>query len=237
MSKHTITLANFRLSSHRATSYTLGPIDADTLASLTVDPINAPTFQLLVPGPNDLPTSVLIDAQFRDGAIWGYYDLDWENSVQNGGEHPASIANWVSNTLSWDLLHGDTHAFEAYAFSVGYVLGALSSLAQLEQTLALVGIAHLAFLLLLIPPLPFPLLQGAVHEAQSCHDAAIGAYRARVQELRCLGIRWEEAKMLALQGPCVNPNNTKDQSASTLHAQRQTLDAQRSMTADSCEVA
>jgi hypothetical protein len=87
------------------------------------------------------------------------------------------------------------------AWTVGFLLGDLAQLVETERTLALVGIAHLCFLLSCIP-----------HDTSSCdrhrhlagisamHNQTIWAYRARVRLYRGEGKGFQDAQRLALVG-------------------------------------
>src|SRR6266567_7445457 len=124
-------------------SYAIGPIDPMQVTSLQAHLSSGEEYSLLVPV--QLPASILTDPMFQEGYEWGYLDgeLEAEWSVPH-------LVNWTYNTLSQELW--DERAWEALglhlpAWIVGWVLGDLARLAGTERTLALVGLAHLCFLL------------------------------------------------------------------------------------------
>lgn len=192
MAKYTTSLAQFGLSSRHA-SYRLGLIDPSTLASLTVDPLDAPCFKLLVPGPCDLPTSLLIDPEFQDGAIVGYDDLS--NEMQST---PAGVVNWVWKQFSEGVF--DRYEPLPRAWVVGFILGALSYLADVDRVLSLVGIAHLSYILALVPSLPLPRPLSALREMDCLHDKAVRAYRLEVRTHKEHGMDFQSASRAALAG-------------------------------------
>jgi hypothetical protein len=81
---------------------------------------------------------------------------------------------------------------------VGWVIGNLAWLAETERTLALVGLAHLCFLL------PFLMLDApfwppcSLRRADFLHRQALRAYRAQVRTYREQGRSFVEAQGLAL---------------------------------------
>lgn len=197
------------LATSRVNSYVLGPLDLSRVTWLDVDPLDAPAFKLPVLVSPDLPALLLRRSRFRDGAIVGYEVTDLGEEIGGAGPLPVRVANWLWRAFSWDLLHGSS-----YAWTVGYLLGALAFLAETDRELALVGLAHLSFLLSLVPNVPHPLLSLALHRAGASHNLAVRDYRAKVRTLREQGMDLLQASRLALAG---------GQSSYTPNAQRQTL--------------
>ena len=195
MAKHITSFTQFNPSS-RHVSYRLGLIDPSTLAPMTVDPLDAPCFKLLVPGPADLPTSLLIDPEFRLGAIVGYYAADLEAELEALSVFsPLSVTNWIWKDFYWNITHDYSRAW-----LVGYLLGTLTSLAEVNRALALVGIAHLSFLLALVPPVAGYQLYRALNDARCLHSNALGAYRFAVRAYKEAGCDLSHAQRFALTG-------------------------------------
>lgn len=193
MAKYNTSFTHCNLSSRHA-SYRLGLIDPRQVAPMLVEPVDAPAFKLLVPGPEHLPTSLLIDPEFERGAIVGYGVADLEVEFSDLPViSPAHVANWVYKSFDWDVCHG-----ESRAWLVGYLLGALSSLAENDRALALVGIAHLSFILALVPSLPEPSLYRALSDAGFCHDQSVRAYRSNVRAHKEAGCDLPMAQRFAL---------------------------------------
>jgi hypothetical protein len=82
------------------------------------------------------------------------------------------------------------------------VLGALASLAETERTLALVGLAHLCFLLSYLSSHLSSDTTSVVVLMQMAraHGDAIKAYRERIRSYRLQGKSFEQAQRLALVG-------------------------------------
>lgn len=186
MAKHTTSHAQFLMSTRYA-SYRLGLIDPCQIAPMLVDPLDAPCFKLLVPGPHSLPTSLLIDPDFQEGAIYGYLNDD-------PGETPAGVANWVWKEF-YRTMRDDANA---RGWCVGWILGALSRLAETHRALALVGIAHLAFVLSLVPSLPEPSIFPALCDAHFYHNELIRAFRSEVRNYKASGLTFSDASYAAL---------------------------------------
>lgn len=130
------------------------------------------------------------------------------------------MVNWTYNTLDDELY--DEDAWEALgpqvcAWIVGWVLGSLARLAETERTLALVGVAHLGFLL------PFLALDApfwppcGLCRARFPHTEALRAYRVRVRTYReqqadgTLDVQaeeptWQEWDVPTLRQTCIQAN-------------------------------
>ena len=174
-------------------SYTIGPIDPTHLLTLTARLSDGQDIPLLVPA--HLPLSLLSDLQFKDGYEWGRFRAD----IEEGWTIPHMV-NHIYHTLRAELCGECTLSTSAWA--VGFLLGNLIGLAKTERTLALVGIAHLRFLLACIS-LDIWLsdrFHRLIQQMDSLHITAIRAYRARVRLSRAQGISFSEAQFLALAG-------------------------------------
>ncbi len=182
------TFAQHSLLSSRHASYRLGLIDPRSLAPMLIDPLDVPCFKLLVPG-QEVFASLLIDPGFQDGAIWGYYDPEM-------CETPAQVANWVWH----ELRSGLYDAPDDRAWLVGFLLGSLSCLAETNRLIALVGIAHLSFVLSLVPPLLQPRLSRTLCKVGALHDTIVRAYRALVRDHKAQGLDFAAASHAALTG-------------------------------------
>ena len=175
---------------HLVASYAIGPIDPTQLLTLQVCLSNSQKITLLVPA--HLPLSVLNDPQFKEGYEWGYLECD--------GEEEWTVPQMVNHIYL--ALHRELWGERSpsrYAWAVGFLLGNLTSLAETERTLALVGIAHLSFLLACIPldacscyPCDCMMLMRGPHTEALC------AYRAHVRLYREQGLSFQEAQRLAL---------------------------------------
>ena len=179
-------------SSH-ASSYAIGPIDPTHLLTLQARLSDGQDIPLLVPA--HLPLSLLSDPQFKDGYEWGCLWAD----IEEGWTIPHMV-NHIYHTLRTEL-SGEC-SLSTSAWAVGFLLGNLAGLAKTERTLALVGIAHLRFLLACVS------FDAWLSESSHCliqkmealHHAAIRAYRARVRLYRGQGMSFSEAQLFALAG-------------------------------------
>lgn len=175
-------------------SYAIGPLDSVQLTTLPVQLSSGQACTLLLP--LNVPPSLLHDPQFAEGYEAGYLDPETEAEWS-----VPQLVNWTYHFIQRDL-----HFEEAWedfglhlpAWIVGCVLGDLAGLAETERTLALVGVAHLSFLLpFLTFDSPFwPPVN--LYRAGFPHQVALCAYRARVRSYREQGKSFEEAQRLAL---------------------------------------
>ncbi len=177
-------------------SYSIGPIDPMQITPVRVHLVTGEECSLLVPV--QLPPSFLTDPACKQGYEWGYLDgeLEAEWSV-------ARVVNWTYYTLDDEL--SDAQAWETLglhlpAWIVGWVLGDLARLAGTERTLALVGLAHLCFLLPFLSfSLDAPLWSPCgLSRARFPHREMVRAYRQRVRTYREQGKSFAQAQRLAL---------------------------------------
>lgn len=187
MHKHTSLLALLGWSTHPVASYSLGLLDESTLVEVTMQSEYGPDFGLLVPGFADFPMHLSEQTAFHDGAGAGYY------LGEHLGETPLQVANTIYRIFSDDFEIGD-----AFTWIVGYLLGCLAVLAQQDRQLALVGMAHLCFLISCISEPSSFLLSHALGLADILHREVLQAYRAQVQVLKAQGFCLEEAWWAAL---------------------------------------
>jgi len=175
-------------------SYTIGPVDSMQITTLHAHLSNGEECALLVPV--HLLPSILTDALFKEGYEWGYLEgeLDEDWSVPR-------IVNWTYYSLSnelWDQEAWETLGPHVPTWIVGWLLGSLARLAETERMLALVGLAHLCFLL------PFLSLDApswppyGLYHAHFPHAEVLRAYRRRVRGYREQGKSFAEAQRLAL---------------------------------------
>jgi len=146
--------------------------------------------------PIHLPLSLFIDPWFKDGYESGYPEgeLDEEWSVPR-------IVNWTYNVFNdelYDELTWETLGLHLPAWIVEWVLGSLAWLAETERTLALVGLAHLCFLLprLALDSAMWP--PRGLRHTDFFHRQALCAYRKRVRSYREQGRSFVQAQRLAL---------------------------------------
>lgn len=177
MLQHTVSSLADLSSSPRVASYALGPIDPASLATMGIQFADRPLFALWVP--RTLSACISLEDAFHEGAAFGYFEVDVHEELEDGIVQPASLVHWVWETLSWEVSHGDSSAY-----IVGFVLGVLSSLAHLDRDLAHVGIAHLSFLLDLLPPHAPVSLGQVLGDAGLLHDVAVREYRARIAHVQ-----------------------------------------------------
>jgi len=138
-----VTALALTLPSSSPSSYAIGPVDPAQITTLQAHLSTGEKYSLLVP--LHLPLALLSDPMFKEGYESGYLEgeLDEEQMVPR-------IVNWTYYTIQDELY--EEEAWEELglhlpAWIVGWVLGSLASLAEVERTLALVGLAHLFFLL------------------------------------------------------------------------------------------
>jgi hypothetical protein len=176
--------------------YAIGPIDPAQLITLRARVWNRKPICLLVPA--HMPLALLADPDFKQGCRWG--SLAYEDKAEAGEVWSVPT---VVNFIYWGLereLVGERGPGR-YTWVVGFLLGYLAGLAETERLLALVGIAHLCFLL---SSLPFEVWscnpKKCVRQMEHPHRSAIRAYRARVRFYREQGKSFQEAQHLSLAG-------------------------------------
>jgi len=153
--------------------------------------------------PTHLPLSVLNDPAFQDGYERNYYS---EEEAEEEEWTVSQLVNQIYSNLRGDLcgklgsLFGEV-APDFGPWEVGWLLRDLTRLAETDWTLALVGIAHLCFLLSFLPqdpPSSWP--PAGLLRARGPHNDALKDYRARVRDYREQGKSFDEAQRLALAG-------------------------------------
>lgn len=149
-------------------------------------------FVLFVPTGAGFPVALLADPAFFNGCVWGY-----EQSFLEEDETwtPLQVTNWLFQGLAGKPYDADE---AAYSWYVGFLLGGLSSLAHRDRLLALVGMAHLCFLLVHIPAAVGEAYAQACSDASCLHNEVLGIYRARVREWKAQGVDTWDAFRLAL---------------------------------------
>jgi hypothetical protein len=175
-------------------SYMIGPLDPAQFTILQAHLETGEEYSLLVP--IHLPLALFIDPLFKDGYECGYLegDVTEEWSVPR-------LVNWTYNSfneefyseLAWDEL-----GLHLPAWTVGWILGSLAQLAETDCILALVGLAHLCFLLPLLtldstywPPCN-------LRRADFLHRLALRSYREQVRIYREQDKSFADAQLLAL---------------------------------------
>jgi hypothetical protein len=172
--------------------YVIGPIDQAHLRTQQAVLSDGEEITLLVPV--DVPPVVLSAPDFKGGYEWGY---DEEELIADLSV--PQLVNQIYYSLKYEL--HDTNEFWLYAWIVGFVLGSLARLAKTDRTLALVGIAHLRFLLSFLPlnaQQSWP--HYGLYHAWLPHTRAVKAFRVGVHTYRKQGKNFAEAQRLALIG-------------------------------------
>jgi hypothetical protein len=182
-------------------SYAIGPIDPAQIITLHLHLSDGDECSLLIPV--HLPRLILDDPAFRDGYEWNYLteeegeDKEWTGSVMQ-------VVNHIYRSLADPRLYRNIDTGEVepdfLPWETGWLLRDLTRLAEMDRTLAYVGVAHLCFLLALFTQAcpSFLLYRNASYRADSLHTRAVKAYRARVRTYREQGKSFQEAQRLAL---------------------------------------
>jgi hypothetical protein len=190
------------------TSYTIGPLNPQWIERVTVTLSDKSKATLLLPDAQLLSPVIGATQSFYDGVIAGLENPEEEFF---GCWNMEKFVYEVYASFSFDLCHDGS-----YAWSVGFVLGSLSYLAIFDELQALVGIAHVCYLLELVPSsVSSKQLSSVLKKARSMSDAAVALFLDRVREIEKGGVPWKDAQVVALGG----------QAVATLHARRQTPDA------------
>ena len=105
-------------------SYTLGPLDESILTEEWRHAPEIGPFRLLVPGGCLLPESLRGQAEFGEGAAWGY-QRGWDEQTYT----PLQLVNRLAHDFQRSLYDGGS-----YAWVVGFSLGWLSSIAETRSS-------------------------------------------------------------------------------------------------------
>jgi hypothetical protein len=184
-----VTTPVLTLPSSSPSSYAIGPIDPAQFTTLQAHLATGEECSLLVP--LQLPITLFIDPMFKEGYECGYLDGDVE--AEWSVPH---IVNWRYNSFNdelYDERAWDELGLHLPAWMVGWVIGDLARLAETQRTLALVGLAHLCFLMpFLTTDVDAPYWPPChLRRADFPHRQALRAYREQ-------GISFAEAQRLAL---------------------------------------
>lgn len=166
-------------------SYTLGSLGESSLTAYGMRSDRGEEFSLLVPA--QLPFSLMRATAFQDGAAFGYGYGD------EMGTTPIQVVNAVHRDFCGELCQGGT-----YAWIVGYLLGCLTMLAENDRRLALVGMAHLCFLVASVPDCAHVAFSQALSDVEMVHNALVRVFRGRVRVFREQGVDWLQAQFQAL---------------------------------------
>jgi hypothetical protein len=182
-----------------ASSYAIGPIHPSHLIIMYAHCSNREECPLLIP--KALPLWILTHPEFRDGYEQNYFTEEGEDNKE-WKQTPPHMANLIYSKLCGegfaDFASGKVDP-NFGVWEIGYLLRDFTRLADIDQTLALTGMAHLCFLLSFLPPKPprcWP--PAGLVQARRSHNDAIKAYRARVRVQREQGKSFDEAQRLAL---------------------------------------
>jgi hypothetical protein len=190
-------------------SYAIGPLDAAHLITTRLHLSSGEQCSLLVP--RNLPQWILSDSAFQKG-----YERNY--TLGEEPEEEWTVTRLV-NSISLTLLELDEpqptlsqYELGRCPWLVGWLLCDLTRLAETDRTLALVGLAHLGFLLSFFPQDPSSSCRpptgsyqadvpcgpyGPLIQARGSHSEALRAYRARVRVSRGQGKSFAEAQRLA----------------------------------------
>lgn len=172
-------------------SYTIGPLDQAQITMRSIQLSTSGTCTMLLPlsFPSDVSTHSLFQQGYETAYLEG--ELDAKSCTV------PELLNDLYRTLT-DLRyrHKDPGM---YPWTLGFVLGELAYIAECDNTLALVGLAYVCFLLpLFTHPRPSDWPRYEPYNTRAWHDHAIRAYRRRVRAYREQGKSFEEAQRLAL---------------------------------------
>lgn len=170
-------------------AYTIGPIDPAKLIPVQVQLSSGTTIPCFIPP--FIPLRVLMHPFFREGCEWGYIECDPEEEVYTFPKLLNDIFGMLSGLRDLDEP-------EFCPWTIGFVLGELARLTEVDRTLALTGLAHYCFILSFLSPgsWGYPFLR--LSWASAFHLKAMKAYRARIRSYREQGKSFEGAQRLAL---------------------------------------
>ncbi len=184
-----------------AFSYAIGPIDPAQLTTMHAHLSDGEECTLLMP--SRLPSSILNDPAFGDGYEWNYATEEEGGEEEEWTTIVTRLVNHVYTSLTDDRFYRDLDTGKVrpdfLLRQVGWLLRVVTRLAETDRTLALVGIAHLCFLLpLLTQERPSDWPRYEPYHARILHDRAVKAYRGRIRGYREQGKSFDEAQRLAL---------------------------------------
>lgn len=181
--------------SNNVVSYALGPLHTSQVTEQACQLPNGLEYTLLIP--QGLPSIVLDNPDFLQDCEFGY------SSCDDLLPSPMALANWIYTLLQDDFHLPNAHeAFHPYPSIAAFAVGWLSALAETDRTLALVGLAHLLFLLSYMPATDsLPILQRELGHAWYRQKQALQDYRARVRDLRAQGVELQAAYQQAYALP------------------------------------
>lgn len=188
-------------------SYIVGPLDPAHVLTIPFRLASGRRYSLLMPV--SLPLSIMRDSAFRDGHQWNAESEEEcdeeEEEEQAWTSSVPCLLNHLYHSLTNARLYRNLETGEEFsdwrAWEAGWLLGDLPRLAERDRTLALVGLAHLRFLLrVLTRESSQNTLSPGPSQVHVLHGQVIQAYRTRVQEYRAQGCSYDEAQRLALKG-------------------------------------
>ena len=182
-------------------SYAIGPIDPAQLITMHAHLSTGEVCTLLTP--TQLPLPILNDPAFRDGYEWNYATEEEGEEEEEWTTIVTRLVNHVYTSLTDTRFYRDFDTGKVrpdfLSWQIGWLLRDVTRLAETDRTLALVGIAHLCFLLpLLTQERPSDWPRYEPYHARILHDRAVKAYRAHVRLYREQGKCFDEAQRLAL---------------------------------------
>lgn len=172
-------------------SYVIGPIDPAQIITMHAQLSTGDECVLLVPV--QLPPSILTHLAFKEGYECGYLEGNQQEEVWTFPK--------VLNEIYAELRegHNDADPADAVPWTLGFLLGELASLAEQDQTLALTGLAHFAFLIPLFAhkrPADWP--RREPYHPYYRHRHVMKVYRERIRAYKEQGKSFDEAQRLAV---------------------------------------
>lgn len=182
-------------------SYTIGPIDAAKVVTTHIHVSDEEACTLLIP--KQLPSSILNDPAFQDACKENYLSEEEIPEEKEWAANVIQLVNHVYASLTDTRCYLDFTTGEVLPdflpWQVGWLLRDLTSLAEVNQTLAYVGIAHLCFVLsLLTPEDESSTPSNEAYYARFIHSHTVKAYRTRVRIYMKQGKSLADARYAAL---------------------------------------
>jgi hypothetical protein len=182
-------------------SYAIGPLDPAQLMPWHI--FLPDDEEITVQVPVQIPPSLLYHPSCEEGYGWSWLDEQEKKGKPEEEWTVPRLLNSIYDDLTDTSDFRDPDTDEVWPdflpCTVGWLLRTLHHVAETDHTLALVGMAHLCFLLFpLTHPRPSDWPRYKPYLASQMHQEAITAYRARVRAYRHQGKSFYKAQRLAL---------------------------------------